>query len=124
MARNIRTSEPVGSLHAIVLDVNDLQRCTGFWSEVLGKKVSFTVDKYCRIGEGDDPPSLLLQKVPEPHEHKNRAHIDLDVADLETAVQRVVDLGGTKLDEFSEYGITWAVMADPDGNEFCLVQHT
>ena len=32
--------------------------------------------------------------------------------------------GGTKLDEFSEYGITWAVMADPDGNEFCLVRHS
>jgi len=35
-----------------------------------------------------------------------------------------VSLGGTKLDEISEYGITWAVMADPDGNEFCLVQHS
>jgi len=66
----------------------------------------------------------LLQKVPEQHKNKNRAHIDLDVKDLEAAVRRVVDLGGTKLDEFSEYGITWAVMADPDGNEFCLVQHS
>ena len=49
---------------------------------------------------------------------------DLDVKDLEPAVQRVVGLGGTKLDEISEYGITWAVMADPDGNEFCLVKHS
>ena len=62
--------------------------------------------------------------IPEQHEHKNRAHIDLDVTDLEAAVQRAVGLGGTKLDEISEYGITWAVMADPDGNEFCLVQHS
>ena len=54
------------------------------------------------------------------HKYKNRAHIDLDVTDLEVAIRRVVDLGGTKLDEFSKYGITWAVMADPDGNEFCL----
>ena len=49
---------------------------------------------------------------------------DLDVKDLEPAVQRAVGLGGTKLDEFSEYGITWTVMADPDGNEFCLVKHS
>ena len=62
--------------------------------------------------------------LPEQHEHKNRAHIDLDVTDFGSAVQRVVDLGGTKLDEISEYGITWAVMADPDGNEFCLVRHS
>jgi len=124
VTRDTGASEPVGTLYAIVLDVNDLKRCAGFWSEVLGKEISFKTDNYCRIGRGDDPPSLLLQKVPEQHEHKNRAHIDLDVTDLGSAVQRAVDLGGTKLDEISEYGITWAVMADPDGNEFCLVQHS
>jgi len=115
-------SEPVGTLHAIVLDVNDLESCAGFWSAVLGKEISFKVDTYCRIGAGDDRPAVLLQKVSEQHDHKNRAHIDLGVTDLGSAVLRVVDLGGTKLDEISEYGITWAVMADPDGNEFCLVQ--
>ena len=121
MTRDTGASEPVGTLHAIVLDVNDLESCAGFWSEVLGKEISFKTDKYCRIGGGDDTPSLLLQKVPEQHEHKNRAHIDLDVTDIETAIQRAVGLGGTKLDEISESGITWAVMADPDSNEFCLV---
>jgi predicted enzyme related to lactoylglutathione lyase len=124
VTKDTGVSEPIGTLYAIVLDVNDLERCARFWSEVLGKEISFKSDKYCRIGGGDDPPSLLLPKVPERHEHKNRAHIDLDVTDFGSAVQRVVDLGGTKLDEISEYGITWAVMADPDGNEFCLVQHS
>ena len=124
MTKDTGASEPVGTLHAIVLDVNDLEGCAGFWSTVLGKEISFKADKYCRIGAGDDPPSLLLQKVPEQHENKNRAHIDLNVKNLESAVQRVVDLGGTRLDELSEYGIKWAVMADPDGNEFCLVQHS
>ncbi len=123
MTRDTGASGPVGTLFAFVLDVNDLESCSGFWLEVLGKKISFKTDKYCRIGEADDIPSLLLQKVPEQHEHKNRAHIDLDVTDLEASVQRVIKLGGTKLDEISEYGITWAVMADPDGNEFCLVRH-
>ena len=124
MTKNTGSSEPVGTLHAIVLDVNNLESCAGFWSEVLGKEISFKTDKYCRIGGGGDTPSLLLQKVPEQHEHKNRAHIDLDVTDLEAAVQRSVGLGATKLNEISEYGIIWAVMADPDGNEFCLVQHS
>ena len=124
MTKNTGAPEPVGTLHAIVLDVNDLERCAGFWSEVLGQKISFKAGKYCRIGKSDDIPALLLQKVPEQHEHKNRAHIDLDVTDLEAAVQRVVDLGGTRLEEISEYGIRWAVMADPDGNEFCLVRHS
>ena len=124
MTKNTDTSEPVGTLYAVVIDVNNLENCAGFWSKVLGKEISFKVDNYCRIGKGDDKPCLLLQKVPEQHEHKNRAHIDLDVKNIESAVQRVLELGGTKLDEISEYGIRWAVMADPDGNEFCLVQHS
>jgi catechol-2,3-dioxygenase len=103
MTRDTGASEPVGTLHAIVLDVNDLENCAGFWSEVLGKEISFKTDKYCRIGGDDDIPSLLLQKVPEQHEHKNRAHIDLDVTNLEVAVQRAVDLGATRLDKISEY---------------------
>ena len=59
-----------------------------------------------------------------PHPPALLVVADLDVKDLEPAVQRAVGLGGTKLDEISEYGITWAVMADPDGNEFCLVKHS
>jgi predicted enzyme related to lactoylglutathione lyase len=55
---------------------------------------------------------------------KNRVHIDLDVPDLDTAVSRVLELGGNKLRELHEYGIKWAVMGDPNGNEFCLVQHS
>jgi len=124
MTKDAGASEPVGTLYAIVLDVNDLERCAGFWSQVLGREITFKVDNYCRIGKGDERPSVLLQKVPEPHTRKNRAHIDLDVTNLESAVKRVMDLGGTKIDEISEYGIRWAVMADPDGNEFCLVKHS
>ena len=116
--------EAVGTLYSFVLDVNDLDTCARFWSEMLGEEVSYKSDRYCRIGRGDDPPSLLLQKVPEPHERKNRAHIDLDVADLGSAVRRAENLGGSKVGGLIEYGITWAVMADPDGNEFCLVQHS
>ncbi len=65
VTKDTGASEPIGTLYAIVLDVNDLERCDRFWSEVLGKEISFkaATTKYCRIGGGDDPPSLLLQKV-------------------------------------------------------------
>jgi hypothetical protein len=56
--RDTGASEPVGTLHAIVLDVNDLESCAGFWSEVLGKEISFKTDKYSRIGGDDDTPSF------------------------------------------------------------------
>jgi predicted enzyme related to lactoylglutathione lyase len=114
----------VGTLYAITMDVNDLETCARFWSQTLGVDILFQNDKYLRLGKKGEHPTLLLQKVPEPHKVKNRVHLDLDVPDLDAAVSRVQELGGTKLRELSEYGIKWAVMTDPDGNEFCLVQHS
>jgi predicted enzyme related to lactoylglutathione lyase len=117
-------NERVGTLYAVTMDVNDLETCAKFWSQVLGADILYQNDQYLRLGQKGERPTLLLQKVPEPHTVKNRVHIDLDVTDLDTAVSRVQELGGSKLRELNEYGIKWAVMADPDGNEFCLVQHS
>ena len=116
--------ESVGTLYAVTMDVNDLEICAKFWSQVLGVGILYQNDKYLRLGQKGERPTLLLQKVPEPHKVKNRVHIDIDVSDLDAAVRRVQELGGNKLRELNEYGIKWAVMADPDGNEFCLVQHS
>ena len=116
--------EKVGTLYAITMDVNDLDTCGEFWSRLLGADILFRNEQYLRLGQKGERPTLLLQKVPEPHEVKNRVHIDLDVADLDTAVGRVLALGGKKIRELNEYGIKWAVMADPNNNEFCLVQHS
>jgi predicted enzyme related to lactoylglutathione lyase len=116
--------ERVGALYAIVIDVNDLKTCAKFWSQVLGTDILYQNERYLRLGRKGEHPTLLLQKVPEPHKEKNRVHIDLDVPDLNAAVNRVQNLGGRKLRQLSEYGIEWVVMADPDGNEFCLVKHS
>ena len=116
--------ESVGALYAIVIDVNDLDACAEFWSQVLGADILFQNENYLRLGHKAERPTILLQKVPERHKEKNRVHIDLDVQDLEASVSRVQDLGGQKLKQVSEYGIEWVVMADPDGNEFCLVKHS
>ena len=116
--------EAVGALYAIVIDVNDLELCGKFWSRVLGTDILYQDERYLRVGNKGERPTLLLQKVPEPHREKNRVHIDLDVSDLDAAVSRVLELGGHKLRQHQEYGIEWVVMADPDGNEFCLVKHS
>ena len=112
----------VGALYAIVIDVNDLETCGKFWSQVLGTDILYQNEQYLRLGHKGERPTLLLQKVPERHREKNRVHIDLDVPDLDAAVSRVQDLGGHKLRQLSEYGIEWVVMADPEGNEFCLTK--
>ncbi len=117
-------SEGVGALYAIVMDVNDLETCGKFWSQVLGADILFQDERYLRLGYKGERPTLLLQRVPERHREKNRVHIDLDVPDLDAAVSRVQGLGGHKLRHLNEYRFQWVVMADPDGNEFCLVKHS
>ena len=117
-------NEGVGALHAIVMDANDLETCGKFWSQVLGTDILYQNEQYLRLGHKGERPTLLLQRVPERHRENNRVHIDLDVPDLNAAVSRVQGLGGDKLRQLNGYGNEWVVMADPDGNEFCLVKHS
>ncbi len=58
---------------------------------------------------------------PEKKTAKNRMHLAVAVEDVDAASARVEALGGMKLQEIEESGARWIVMADPDGNEFCLV---
>jgi len=66
---------------------------------------------------------VAFQRVPEPRAGKNRLHFDVEVDDVEVATTRVEALGGTRAPtaDFHEYGYRWRVMADPEGNEFCLI---
>ena len=63
---------------------------------------------------------MMFIKVPEGKTSKNRMHLDLSAADREAEVQRLVALGATRGAEHDEQGIRWTVMADVEGNEFCV----
>lgn len=110
----------------VVIDCQDLDRAAHFWTQVLG---------YHRAGEAYEPylsllpdsdygPEVLLQKVPERKVGKNRVHLDLRTRHLAAEVQRVLDAGAARLTDTAivEGGWSWHVLADPDGNEFCVLQ--
>lgn len=61
-------------------------------------------------------PTLFFQHVPEPKAGKNRLHLDLAAADRPAEVARLTGLGARVLAAFD----TWTVLADPEGNEFCV----
>lgn len=67
-------------------------------------------------------PRLYIQRVPEPKSAKNRMHLDVPVEpdQLEREVERGVSLGASLVRYDSHPGHRWAVMQDPEGNEFCL----
>jgi predicted enzyme related to lactoylglutathione lyase len=77
--------------------------------------------------EGGSGPKLVFQQVDDPQtETKNRLHIDIIVGDeIAQEVARLEGLGASRLTELIvEVGTSWIVMADPEGNEFCLVYDT
>jgi predicted enzyme related to lactoylglutathione lyase len=110
----------------VVIDCSDLFRSARFWSGVLGY-VSEPAPggRYQTLvpasGRGLE---ILLQRVPEAKSGKSRLHLDLRTADLNAEVERVVALGARRLTgpPVTEDGWRWHILADPDGNEFCVLQ--
>lgn len=110
------------AVFSVMLDCNDLEKEVAFWKEALGLDETMRFPGYvflCRMGEKG--PRLAFQQVPEAKAVKNRMHLDLAVEDPEAFIARVVELGGTRLQDHEMGGIRWTVMGDPEGNEFCVV---
>ena len=117
--------EPVGRFHWIVIDSVDPDKIAPFWCAVLGVEEDgwFAGDFLCLSDGGGIAPKLAFQRVPEAKAIKNRVHVDLDVEDLDVAVERVIELGGSLITGERELdGAHWCVVADPEGNEFCLAR--
>jgi predicted enzyme related to lactoylglutathione lyase len=120
------TLKDSGSMHVnVTLDCNDLDRVVAFWEQVLGYATEPTVPgRYVSLTPPDGNGfTLTLQRVDETKLSKNRMHLDVLVHDLRSEVQRVEALGATRLTALLEdYGERWYIMADPEGNEFCLAE--
>ena len=107
----------------INIDTADPQRLAKFWAEALGYEVLFSRtdgnERAVMIG-GQGRPRILFFEVHDAKVGKNRLHLDLRPDDQDAEVQRLLSLGATKVD-IGQGDSTWAVMADPDGNEFCVL---
>ena len=118
--------EPIGRLAWIQIDCHDPRLLAAFWGAVFGLKFGNTFGEpphYVGLEQrGPDSLYISVQRVPEPKTAKNRLHFDIRVDDIERATTQIETLGGRRLplEDFQEYGFRWRVMADPEGNEFCL----
>jgi len=112
---------PVGM--GLVLDCADPAVLAPFWAAALDYVSVGEAGAYTALFPNGRPgPKLLLQKVAEPKQGKNRMHVDIEVADIEAEATRLEALGATRVkpDQLSEHGSTWILMTDPEGNEFCV----
>jgi hypothetical protein len=100
-----------------------------FWCGVLGYQILAEDDGVVTIGpdggsdEGPVAPVMTFARVPEGKTVKNRVHLDVSPADREQAeeVSRLLALGASHADVGQGGEVSWVVMRDPEGNEFCVL---
>lgn len=109
----------------LVVDGADPQRLAEFWMAVLGWEPT---GRYEGAVEIADPtgggPSLTFVPVPDEKRIKNRLHIDVNPVGCsqDEEVERLIGLGARRADVGQGPAVTWVVLADPEGNEFCVLR--
>lgn len=121
---------PRMALHIQCIDIDclDPSGLAGFWQQALGWRRTHegpdevVLEPPAESPQGGVSPDLLFLRVPERKEAKNRVHLDLRPDDQEREVQRLLSLGGRRVDVGQDESVSWVVMADPEGNEFCVLR--
>ena len=115
-------------IQCLCIDSTDPARLATFWQSALGWRRTFEQDDEIALeppaGSPEDgvAPDLLFLRVPENKAGKNRLHLDLRPKDQAAEVTRLEGLGATRADVGQKEDVGWVVMADPDGNEFCVLK--
>jgi predicted enzyme related to lactoylglutathione lyase len=113
------------AVHHIVIDTHDLPRLARFWAAVLDWQILSEQDREIVVGpEIDAPVGLCFMPVTDEKSVKNRIHLDLNPGadDREAEIQRILALGARRVDVGQTGEESWTVLADPEGNEFCVVR--
>jgi hypothetical protein len=106
----------------VVVDALDPVRLAHWWAEVLGYEVLAEKPDEVSIAAGrGEGPELVFVAVPDPKDGKNRLHLDLTPSDQDAEVERLLDMGARHVDIGQARSATWVVLADPEGNEFCVL---
>jgi catechol 2,3-dioxygenase-like lactoylglutathione lyase family enzyme len=115
-------------IQCLCVDTADPARLAAFWQSALGWRRTF--ERHDEVvleppeGSQEDGvvPDLLFLRVPAGKKGKNRLHLDLRPGDQAAEVARLEGLGASRADVGQGPDVSWVVMADPDGNEFCVLE--
>jgi predicted enzyme related to lactoylglutathione lyase len=113
------------ALHHIVVDTHDLPRLARFWAAVLGWQILSEREREIVVGPDlDASVGMCFMPVKDQKTGKNRLHLDLnpDPDDRESEIERILALGARRIDIGQTGDESWTVLADPEGNEFCVVR--
>jgi hypothetical protein len=112
----------------VCIDSTDPARVAPFWEQALGWRRTYdTADEVvleppAGSREAGVSPDIMFARVPEEKSVKNRLHIDLRPDDQAAEVARLEALGARRVSVGQGDDVTWVVLADPDGNELCVLR--
>ncbi|MCZ3389378.1 MAG: VOC family protein [Actinomycetia bacterium] len=113
-------------IDCLTIDCSDPQVLAEFWSQALGWQVVFADEHEIAISASSDGdgaiPDLLFLRVPDAKQVKNRLHLDLRPHDRDAEVARLESLGASGVAIGQKGDESWVVLADPEGNEFCVLR--
>jgi hypothetical protein len=105
----------------VIVDARDPAALGRWWQEALGwVVVNDDPEEYEIRPAPDRLPGLLFVPVPEAKTMKNRLHLDFRPDDRDAEVEHFLSLGATRAD-VGQGDQSWVVLADPEGNEFCVL---
>lgn len=115
-------------VECLCIDTRDPRAIAPFWEQALGWRRTSETEHEIEVAPPESNPAdgavpyLLFLKVPEEKSVKNRLHLDLRPADQEAEVERLIGLGARRVSVGQTPEMPWVVLADPDGNEFCVLR--
>ncbi|HXD60676.1 MAG TPA: VOC family protein [Lacisediminihabitans sp.] len=106
----------------VVIDCQDFSALGHWWADALGWDIIDESDDGLELRNPDrSGPTLYFGNVPEPKTVKNRLHLDFVPDDQQVEVDRLISLGARRVDIGQSDDEPWVVLADPEGNEFCIL---
>jgi hypothetical protein len=108
--------------YQLVVESREPSSLASFWAAVLDQPILYRTEEEVIVGADEHSyPGLCFVLVPDDKTVKNRLHIDLDPDDQAVEVERLIALGARHVDVGQAPDVRWVVLADPEGNEFCVL---
>ena len=106
----------------VVVDCHDPRALARFWAGFTGYQLRTNHEDWATIGPEDGSMIIGFQKVPEPKIAKNRVHLDFWATDEEATAREIEAMGATRRWISEDPDDPFVVLADPEGNEFCIIR--
>ena len=107
-------------LSSIMINSTNAKALAAFWSSYLETGIDAEHEGFIWLGRRAGETRLAFQQVEHATEGRRRLHLDFGSHDVDADIARATTLGATEVEDHSIGGFHWHVLADPDGNEFCI----